>query len=1178
MWVGTGDGLNRFDGYSFDYFTHSDNDSSSISDNNIWNMLLDSKGRLWVGTYNGLNLYDSKHETFRKFLFEPENKRVPNDNAILSLFEDSRHQLWATKYDGLYKIDIASLGVSKYNYENDTSRSENIKVFFEDSQGRIWASTSNGISIMGNAGIERIIPHSELPGGLPSDGIIGITQDRTGAIYVGTNGHGVLKLSDENDETFERFPSVGGKPFFGTEIIGALAIDKDGKLLVGTDGAGLFKQDDDGVFRKIIGSQSRLLLRGNVIHIFVDEHNTYWLSLFGSGVQVVYASRNRFEHYRYFDGQMERIEKNSVLAIAEDHDKKIWIGTDGAGLYKFDPKTKLFQAYRHSSEDKNTLSADVIKSLLVDEKNNLYAGTFGGGLNYLNTKTGNVSRYVHIPGDTTSISTNHVWSLYQGRTHRIYVGLLSGLDEFFPDKKVFSPLRFAGRQFARPVYSLEEDNEGNIWIGTPIDGLHRYDPVKNELMVFLPNQSDSASIPTSEIQDITVNSQGKFWIGSSNRGMFLFNPETFRVESVLPAFRENTITNILEDSLQNLWFTTFDGLHKWSHATTKIYDYAISDGLQGTQFNEGARLKSSDGTFYLGGTNGLNVFRPEQMTSDSTQAKVVFTKLSLFNTPVKVNDQSGILSASISQTTSITLQADQNVFSLEFASLDFNFPKKNKYRFYLEGFDKNWNDANASRTATYTNLPPATYTLRISTANRSGLWNENAASMTIIVMPRWYERMITKFAAALLLITITILIVHYRTKILFIQKIKLEDLVNRRTQELQMANVEIQKSNKELVAMEKMKENMLAVMSHEIRTPLNSMIGLTHVLKRRNPRTDQVEIIDTLKTSGDHLLHLVNDILDFNKIRSGKLDLEEIRFNLTDILKQLHAMFARLADDKNIHFSVQMSASLPVFVIGDSTRLLQILSNLVSNGIKFTPHGSVTLYAHTIGQTQDEVTVEFRVEDTGIGIPADKLHLLYEPFSQLRPETHRQYGGSGLGLLIVKNLVEAMNGTVAFKSVPHKTTTVSVTIPFKIENVKQSEGENDNYSKLDTPKHVRVLYVEDVASNRFLVKTLLADYEMDCELANDGKEAISKISKQEFDVILVDVQLPDTDGYELTARIRNDAESKNKETPVILFSAHIGIQEETIRKCGANDFIGKPFKPEDLLVKIEKNVRLGRYF
>lgn len=437
MWIGTGNGLNRFDGYSVVHYHHSDKDTSSISNNAVRNMLLDSKGRLWVGTFSGLNLYDREKETFRKFWIGLSHHDKITDNSILYLLEDSHHRLWVGSFGEISIVDLETLNIVTYDHENDGTGLGALNTLIEDRKGKIWAATSKGIYVMDSTTrIERIIRPNGAPGGLPPDvTVVSMIQDDTGAIYFGSNGNGVLRLDHEDDETFTRFTSTTDAPFFGSDLIGALAVDKNGKLLVGTDGAGIYKQDGDEEFRQILGSQSRHLHKGNIIDIFVDDHNTYWLSLYGGGVQVVYANSKRFEHYRYFDLEMERIGKNSVLAIAEDQHRKIWIGTDGAGLYKFDPVLKSFTAYRHSSSNKNSLSANVVKSLLIDEKNNVYAGTFGGGLNYLNTKTGSITRYMHVPGDDASIGTNHVWSLLQSSDHGIYAGQLAGLDEFFQEKK-----------------------------------------------------------------------------------------------------------------------------------------------------------------------------------------------------------------------------------------------------------------------------------------------------------------------------------------------------------------------------------------------------------------------------------------------------------------------------------------------------------------------------------------------------------------------------------------------------------------------------------------------------------------------------------------------------------------------------------------------------------------------
>lgn len=371
----------------------------------------------------------------------------------------------------------------------------------------------------------------------------------------------------------------------------------------------------------------------------------------------------------------------------------------------------------------------------------------------------------------------------------------------------------------------------------------------------------------------------------------------------------------------------------------------------------------------------------------------------------------------------------------------------------------------------------------------------------------------------------------------------------------------------------KIKENMLSMMSHEIRTPLNSMIGLTHALKSRAPRQDQVEIIDTLKTSGDHLLHLVNDILDYNKIQARRLELELISFNLIEILRQVHGMFVRSAEEKGLKVNIQMSTSLPTKIIGDSTRLVQILSNLLSNAIKFTSEGSVTLHVRQVHQEHDRAHIEFKIDDTGIGISTNKLSHIFEPFAQMETHIHRKYGGTGLGLLIVKNLVELMGGKVEVKSILGKGTSVIATIPFTIDTEVTHAQEAKLGSQSSELQGVKVLYAEDVESNRFLLNVLLEDQQMFCDNAKDGNEAIALAQEVKYDVLLLDVQMPDMSGYEVARRIRQDLRGKNNDTPIILFSAYTGISEDQIKECGANDFLGKPFLPKDLFLKIEKHLK-----
>jgi signal transduction histidine kinase/CheY-like chemotaxis protein len=719
-----------------------------------------------------------------------------------------------------------------------------------------------------------------------------------------------------------------------------------------------------------------------------------------------------------------------------------------------------------------------------------------------------------------------------------------------------------------------EDGEGNVWIGMGLNyGVDFFDRKNNRFIHHRHDPQDKHSISNDMVFSIMEDHQGNIWMGTDD-GLNCYDKKTkrFRAYTEKDGLANNVIYGILEDKHGNLWLSSNKGISKFNPVTKACRNYDVSDGLQDNTFKQNAWYQTTQGEMFFGGINGFNVFHPDSVSDNPFVPPVLITDLQIFNKPVTVGKDSP-LQQHITESKEITLSYQQSVFTFAFAALNYTQPEKNQYAYKLEGFEQDWNHVGARRTATYTNLDQGDYTFRVRGSNNDGIWNEQGTSLIIHILPPWWGTSWFRMLAALATLGLAGGFYWLRIRAIKIQNRKLEDLVDTRTKELQIANLEIQKSNQELVSMEKIKENMLSVMSHEIRTPLNSMIGLTHVLKRRTPRPDQVEIIDTLKTSSDHLLHLVNDVLDYNKIQAGRLYLEVLRFNLIDILKQLHSMFTRVAEEKNIHFSVQISTSLPALLIGDPTRLLQILSNLVSNAIKFTNEGSVTLYARAIEQSEQMCTIEFKVEDTGIGIPADKLHLLYEPFSQLRPETHRQYGGSGLGLLIVKNLVEAMKGSVAFESIPDKTTIVTVTIPFTIEHDSERHDQNINQAKLETLKGLRILYTEDVKSNQFLVKTLLADYEIDCDIANDGNETIAKISEREFDVILLDVQLPDMDGFEVTTKIRSIEQSKNKKTPIVLFSAHTGINDEKIKSCGANDIIGKPFQPEELLFKIERHVK-----
>lgn len=1058
VWVGSGDGLNRFDGYSFVHFSHSDGDTTSLSNDVIRALLLDSKGRLWIGTYNGLNLYDSEKETFRKF--QTTNNTI-SQNTILCLLEDRNHNLWVGTYWGLNKINLETFSITRYHYRADGSglADNAVNALLEDRNGKIWVCTGKGINIMGPAGIESTIPPSTAPDGLTSTLVVNILQDSTGAIYLGTNGSGVLRLENENDRTFEYFVHTPGKPSVGNNIISAMGIDRNGTILIGTDGAGLYRYEGNGKFTQILIRENRILNNGSLHGIYVDEQNNYWIGLFGAGLTYISGARPRFEHYRYFDENMEIIGKNSVLAIAEDHDQKIWIGTDGAGLYKFDPVTKRFTSYVHSPKNKNSLSTNVAKSLLVDHKNNLYIGTFAGGLNYLDTKTNTFSHYMHHPDDTTSISTNHVWSLLED-DNRIYVGQLGGLNEFLPERKVFNVLTITGESpittQTASVFCIRKDRQGYIWMGTRLAGIHRYDPRTRTFKSFLNIPGNSLSLPTNEILEFTLDANGKLLVGTDDKGLIRFDPETLTFSLLLPEFREKNIPSVLEDDSLNLWFTSSDGLHRYDPAHDKIFNYTIADGLQGTQYNEGARLKSSTGDYYFGGTNGLNIFRPEKVVEDHSKPKVVFTKLSLFHDAVEMNDKSKLLTKSISKLEAITFQPNQNVFSIEFACLEYKFPKKNQYRYYLVGFDKDWNNIGESRIATYTNLPPGEYTLKVSATNGDGYWNDEAASIQIIVIPRWHQRFGIKVALAMLLVVFTLVVIHMRTNFLFKQKRKLEDLVTLRTQvvesqkeeikdknekleqayeEVNSVNEELQRVNtnleklvenrteelkltiKQLIETDKGLDTFLYRSSHDLRGPITSLLGLARLAKMQNRQADLNTYFGNIENTASRMLRLLSRLSDTGSLFRSKRQTEIIAVD--EFIQSLKSQLNTLNTNNVVRIEIENNVGK--FFEGDPVLLNYIVVNLMENSIIFRKDDP---FVKCILDVANEQLV-IQVIDNGIGIPPELRDRIFDMFYRGSEKSI----GNGLGLFIVKKALEILGGTIEIESERNKYTTVIVRVP-----------------------------------------------------------------------------------------------------------------------------------------------------
>ncbi|HEY8935094.1 MAG TPA: triple tyrosine motif-containing protein, partial [Cyclobacteriaceae bacterium] len=588
-------------------------------------------------------------------------------------------------------------------------------------------------------------------------------------------------------------------------------------------------------------------------------------------------------------------------------------------------------------------------------------------------------------------------------------------------------------------------------------GIHRYEPKTGTFKSFINIPGDSTSLPTNEVLELRMDSNGKLLIGTDNQGLIEFDTETFTFRNLIPDFQEKNIPSILEDNSHNLWFTSFDGLHKYDSATGSIYNYTVADGLQGHQFNEGARLKSTTGEYYFGGTNGLNIFRPEKIAEDYSKPNVVFTRLNLFHNLVRINDKSGLLVKSITKSESITLQPDQNVFSIEFSCLEYKFPKKNKYQYYLDGFDKDWNDANDSRTATYTNLPPGEYTLKVRASNVNGYWNEEGASMRIIVIPRWYQRLDARIAFTFSLLAVTFALIHVRTKFLLKEKSKLELKVKARTRLIETQKEEIRDKNEKLehayeevntvneelqrvnTNLEKLVENrteelrftikklvetdeglstFLYRSSHDLRGPIVSLLGLARLAKIQNNQNDLPIYFSNIEKVANNMLRLLNRLNDTGSLFQAKRQVEVI--NVDEFIQSIKTKLDSInaGNVVRIEFDNQAGYSLTC----DPILLNHVIVNLMENSIIF--RGVNYPFATCVLSKVDQQLV-VQVTDNGTGISPDVKDRIFEMFYRGSEKSV----GNGLGLFLVKKSLEILEGSIEINSKPHSVTIVKVWIP-----------------------------------------------------------------------------------------------------------------------------------------------------
>jgi signal transduction histidine kinase/CheY-like chemotaxis protein len=720
-----------------------------------------------------------------------------------------------------------------------------------------------------------------------------------------------------------------------------------------------------------------------------------------------------------------------------------------------------------------------------------------------------------------------------------------------------------------------------LWIATATMGLVRLDTQKKQFTTYLLDPAHPGSQASNWTQDVYVDDTA-IWVAAST-GLFRLDPTTGRFThhyTERDGLSSNSVVSVLGDAQGNVWASTVKGLSRLDPKDGTFRNYDGLDGLQSDEFSIFSRAKAPDGRLFFGGADGLTAFHPDRLADNPALPPVVLTDFELFNKPVEIGGKESPLKQSINLTRSLTLRHDQSVFRFKFSGLNYHTPQKNRYAYTMEGFDREWQYTDSARRfATYTNLDPGHYTFRVKAANNDGLWNETGTSVKITVTPPWWGTWWFRSAAALALACLLAAGYSARVRNLRWRTVELEAQVTERTQEMQAAKEQADAAKEQADAANRAKSVFLANMSLELRTPLNAILGYADILRRRVGGTRPVvEGLDIIEQSGEHLLTLINDVLDLAKIEAGKMDLIPTPLQLPAFLHQITGIMRARATAKDLSLTYEALSALPDTVLADERRLRQVLLNLLGNAVKFTDSGHVTLRV-TASENGEPPTAEgplvrltFEVEDTGIGIAPDRLTDLFQPFEQVS-EAERRAEGAGLGLAISREIVELMGGQLQVESRPGQGSTFRFTVTVPVTAASTPEQPLTRHVVGYEGKRRTVLVVDDEEYNRRLLVDLLQPLGFDVRTAQDGQQAVDLTRTWNPDMILMDLVMPVKTGDQATTEIRHLPERQG--TVIVIVSASVlDADEARSRLAGCDAFLRKPIKPAELLETLQTHLHL----
>ncbi len=1173
IWMGTYDGLTRFDGYRFVNFKSNPLDPESLSNNIVISIIEDKNGFLWIGTaQNGLNRFDPDSGKFTRFLSKTDDFDSLSNPQVRVVHQDTNGRIWVGTNHGL-NLFLPEKQAFAHFYHNPLDNQSlphgPIVDIVDDGSGNLWIASDEQLAHFDiDQQVFSIINKNTSPSQIKT-----LYLDTDNSLWVGTRYDGLYHLRPDTPEFGQYQHDESDPGSLSNNDVHAILRVQSGDLWIGTQEGGLnIRRKGAEAFRHFERNSAdrHSLSINDVWSLYQDKSGLIWVGTAGGGVNITMSFENRLSRLTHAPHQTNGLSHEFVWDIEEDNQGRIWFATLN-GLDQYFPETDTFKHFNQFVDYRSQKIGNRIQTFTFDNNGHIWFGNQQGQVAVFNPESGE-SHLIHRNGFPRGhVSYNRIRMIEKDHFGKIWVGTDDGLIKLdVSSKTIVDEYNFSeqGQLGESAVRTMLQDDNGIIWFGTWSKGLQRFDPEFGSVTNFENNPSDKNSLSDNTVRSLYMDGQGNLWIGTFNGLNFLsaeqIENETYHFKSYLEkdGLPNSAIYAIAADINGKLWLSTNNGLSEFDPTNKRFINYTIEDGLTTNEFNGNAAIRSLSDEIYFGSVNGVTIINPVSRTQTNFKPEIKITGISVAGNP--------ILPKGVPyQRQPLDLEHNANDLVFDFAALDYRHPNRNKFRYRLLPYNEEWIETTGNSKAVFTNLDPNQYTFELKATNGDGVWGEGAVTLPFTIRPPIWQ---TWWAYFLYFGAIVALIAYYLNK--------------------QERSLQEQKAiNEHLRRVDQLKDEFLANTSHELRTPLNGIIGIAESLKEgiaglQNQKT--LNHLQLIIDGGKRLSQLVNDILDFKKLSHNNLVLQRKAVDLSAIVDVVISLLRPLAEEKKLQIINSVTQQLPL-IYADENRMQQVLHNLIGNAIKYTREGKVEINA-----SNKNNFVEVCVTDSGIGIDSSQLDIIFEPFEQANIVETISHRGTGLGLSVSKQLIEEHGGNLWVSSEMNVGSKFYFEVPIWLESIHEREASDaitsekpspirsqtkpqknaddaDSIQKLDKGK---VLIADDDPINLQVLADLLQMKGYEVKSAPDGVQAVKLGLEENFDLAVIDIMMPGMSGYEVCKTLRQ--KYSPLELPILLLSARNQPGDISAGfESGANDYVTKPIEREVLLSRIHTMRLIG---